>query len=323
MKYPRKRQETQKSALRGPWFENPRGWFIAGYGPFRRLSKASSDAQRVMLGTTRLIQLATLFREDASLEECVQWLQQINFQKLENKAGAEELESAVIELLNDGLLPDGVTVLRVDSQGLWVTGTQKEALPLEEMSDGYRTVAALVADMCRLIYGSRGELPIERRADGHVIVPCEGVVLIDEIDVHLHVSWQQRIGFWLKEHFPQVQFIVSTHSPFICQAADDSGLIRLPAPGEVRNAEIITGSLFRRIVNGGADDATLSELFGLEYTHSYQSELLRHRAAELEARRIRGTAPTGEQLELLDLLQQLPTPDVALLERLSAELKTQ
>jgi predicted ATP-binding protein involved in virulence len=155
---------------------------------------------------------------------------------------------------------------------------------------------------------------------GGITVPYEGVVLIDEIDVHLHVSWQQRIGFWLKRHFPNIQFIVTTHSPFICQAADAGGLIRLPAPGEVRPAEVITGGLFNRIVNGGADDATLSELFGLDYTHSYESELKRHRAAELEARAIRGEASQGEQLELLDLLRQLPVPDAGLVERLGHEL---
>ena len=51
-------------------------------------------------------------------------------------------------------------------------------------------------------------------------MPYEGVILIDEIDAHLHPAWQKRIGFWLKAHFPNIQFIVTTHSPFICQAAD-------------------------------------------------------------------------------------------------------
>jgi hypothetical protein len=260
-----------------------------------------------MLGTTRLVQLATLFREDASLEECVQWLQQVNFQKLEHKAGAAELESNVIALLNDGLLPDGVQVERVDSLGLWVTGQHTDPLPLEEMSDGYRTVAALVADICRLIYASLGELSIEENGDG-VSVPYEGVVLIDEIDVHLHVSWQQRIGFWLKEHFPAIQFIVSTHSPFICQAADANGLIRLPAPGEEAPARVITGSLFKRVVNGSADQATLSELFGLEFTHSEISERIRLRVAALEAKVISGDLSQPEQLELDTLLAEIPTP---------------
>ena len=46
-----------------------------------------------------------------------------------------------------------------------------------------------------------------------------GVVLIDEVDAHLHPTWQRRIGLWFREHFPKLQFIVSTHSPLICQAA--------------------------------------------------------------------------------------------------------
>src|SRR5438132_1106565 len=58
-----------------------------------------------------------------------------------------------------------------------------------------------------------------------------GVVLIDEVDSHLHPEWQRQIGFWLKRHFPKMQFIVTTHSPLICQAADVKGLFHLPAPG--------------------------------------------------------------------------------------------
>jgi predicted ATP-binding protein involved in virulence len=49
--------------------------------------------------------------------------------------------------------------------------------------------------------------------DGVPVISSPGVVIIDEIDAHLHVSWQKRIGGWLKTHFPNIQFIVTTHSP--------------------------------------------------------------------------------------------------------------
>ena len=47
-----------------------------------------------------------------------------------------------------------------------------------------------------------------------------GVAPIDEIDAHLHPAWQREIGFWLKQCFPKGQFIVTSHNPMICQAAD-------------------------------------------------------------------------------------------------------
>jgi len=55
----------------------------------------------------------------------------------------------------------------------------------------------------------------------------KGIVLIDEIDVYLHPTWQREIALWLKHHFPRVQFIVATHSSFIPQIADDNGLFTL------------------------------------------------------------------------------------------------
>ena len=47
----------------------------------------------------------------------------------------------------------------------------------------------------------------------------EGVVLIDEVDAHLHPTWQRDIGVRMCEVFPHMQFIVSSHSPLVAQAA--------------------------------------------------------------------------------------------------------
>ncbi len=133
-----------------------------------------------------------------------------------------------------------------------------------------------------------------------------GVVLIDEVDLHLHVSWQKGIGFWLKRHFPNIQFIVTTHSPFVCQAADPRGLIRLPAPGENRSAEHVSEALYNTVVNGGADDAVLTELFGLDTPYSGESERLRERVAQLEALLQSGKVSDKEREELKELRSRLP-----------------
>jgi len=282
--------------------------FLAAYGPYRRLIGQTEDAQRLMTGPEPIARVVSLFREDASLIESVGWLREIYLWRLENKPGAAELEKAVLALLNDGLLPDGVRVDKVDSDGLWVF--QRDVrLPLRELSDGYRTVAALVLDIVRHLHRTFGTFEIEQAADeagSFWRVLHSGVVLIDEVDNHLHVSWQQRIGFWLKRHFPNFQFIVTTHSPFICQAADPGGLIRLPAPGEERSVEHVSDSLFKTVVHGSLDEAVLTDLFGLESPFSEETDQLRDQVAKLEAMLQTGKATDADRQSLRELRSQLP-----------------
>ncbi|HEX8706028.1 MAG TPA: AAA family ATPase [Myxococcaceae bacterium] len=300
--------------FQGPWAFAPRGWFVAGYGPYRRLTGHALDAQRLMSGPAQIARLVSLFREDSALLGSVQWLRELHLRSLEQKKGAAELLKAVLRLLNDRLLPDGVQVERVDSDGLWVT-QRGVTLPLWDMSDGYRTVIALILDLAYQLHVAYDDLELEQEEDGTVWVPLPGVVLIDEIELHLHLSWQRRIGFWLKEHFPKIQFIVTTHSPFVCQAADPKGLIRLPAPGENRPAAHVSDELYKTVVNGTVDEAALTELFGLEHVHSDESERLRERVAELEAHVLEGAATPEEREELARLSARLPNTGSAMVDR--------
>lgn len=283
-------------------------YFLAGYGPYRRLIGSTEGAQSLMAGTGPVARIVTLFREDASLFESVTWLREIYLRRLEKGEPWLKLEDSVFALLNDGLLPNGAKVEKIDSEGLWVS-QQGARLPLTELSDGYRTTAALVMDMIRSLHQCFGELRIQKAKDEegrYLRVLHEGVVLIDEVDLHLHVSWQKRIGFWLKRHFPNIQFIVTTHSPFVCQAADPGGLIRLPAPGEDRPAEHVSEDLYNTVINGSLDEAVLTDLFGLETPYSEETEKLRERVAELEARLQSGEATPAEESEFDQLSARLP-----------------
>lgn len=220
-----------------PWQPDPIGWFCAAYGPFRRLAGGSAETQRLMSTPGPVARLASLFYEDASLTEGVHWLIDKHLRSLEGKEWAGELGRAAIRVLADGLLPGDYEVSEVDSDGLWVI-SRGHRFPLREMSDGYRSVAALVVDLIKQVHDCFGELHFEVR-DSLPVIAAPGVVIIDEVDAHLHVSWQRRIGTWLKAHFPNVQFIVTTHSPYICQAADPGGLIRLPGPGKDEPPQVV------------------------------------------------------------------------------------
>ena len=92
-------------------------------------------------------------------------------------------------------------------------------LPLENFSDGERNMIGMVADMA---YRAAILNPMFGEEAG-LLTP--GLVLIDEIGLHLHPEWQQTVVADLKQAFPKVQFIATSHSPFIIQSlnpAEDS-----------------------------------------------------------------------------------------------------
>ncbi|MBV1849047.1 ATP-binding protein [Catellatospora sp. NEAU-YM18] len=293
---------TRTPSSADPWEEDDLGLFFAAYGPFRRLTGGAVGAQR-LTASPKLARVATLFHEDASLAEGVSWLVEQHLRALEERPGAAELKDLVLSVLGDGLLPDGYQIHRIDSEGLWVSHGG-HPFPLREMSDGYRTVAALIVDLIRQLHSSVGTVPTEVR-DGRTVITASGVVIIDEVDAHLHVSWQQRIGVWLKQHFPGIQFIVTTHSPYICQAADPGGLIRLPGPDEQEPPRVVDQDLYERVVYGTGDDAVMSELFGLDQPYSERAARLRHELGDLEIRVLAGEASAEEVARYTRLQEQL------------------
>jgi energy-coupling factor transporter ATP-binding protein EcfA2 len=314
------RTKSASPAQRGPWADNPVGWFCAAYGPFRRMAGGSGDVQRLMLASGPVARQASLFHEDASLAEGVAWLIEQHLRALEGRPGARELKNAALSILGDGLLPDRYRVNDVDSEGLWVT-RDGQRFPLREMSDGFRTVASLVVDLLKQIHDTFGDEAFAGGEERVSPLQVPGVVIIDEIDAHLHVSWQRRIGPWLTAHFPRIQFIVTTHSPYICQSADLGGLIRLPGVDEDVPPEVVSPDLYERVVYGSGDDAVLSELFGLDTPYSERAERKRAELVALEMEILRGradAAAVARHQELKSLLTSSPT---ARLDEVSARLK--
>ena len=299
----------------------PSGWFYAGYGPFRHLGRGVSGgawkSRRSNLSKLSL-QVSSLFDESISLVDAVDWLVEQHLYDLEDRPGAGEFLRTMMALLGDGLLPDGFQISRVNSDGLWVSRGDTE-FPLREMSDGYRAVTALVVDIVRQMSGSYSILNLEYQGSVPTL-PYPGVVLIDEVDAHLHVSWQKVIGAWLKEHFPGIQFIVTTHSPYICQSADPGGLILLPGPGDPHPPHTIDQDLYERVIYGSGDDAILTDLFGVETPYSVKSEMLRQRLGELEIKVLDGAASDAEREEYRSLSSSLNSSLSARVDEIAARL---
>lgn len=109
---------------------------------------------------------------------------------------------------------DGCSDLRFDFEEgrVIVEFSDGHAIPFEHLSDGQRTMLGLFCDIAR-----RAAL-LNPHLGGDASAKTVGVVLIDELDLHLHPKWQRRIIEDLRRTFPKIQFICTTHSPFLIQS---------------------------------------------------------------------------------------------------------
>jgi energy-coupling factor transporter ATP-binding protein EcfA2 len=304
-----KTQQKYSTPDRTIWSLNANGWFSCGYGPFRRVFGASPEATRQMVAPTTE-RFVTMFQEAASLAEVDQWMRNLKHKELEDKNAEGKQLALVLELLRDDLMPNRITVDRVDSDGLWLKDRNGVQLAWGEMSDGYRAAAALLADIVRHLIGTYGlDGLTEKTAENKTVIKRSGVVLIDEVDAHLHPEWQREIGFWLKRHFPNIQFLVTTHSPIICQAADPNGLFVLPEPGSESKPSPLSDEDYRKVIASRPDTILLTPAFGLQNTRSPQAVEARARLAKLEAKKRSGSALTPDEEGLVQSLMPFVNPD--------------
>ncbi len=108
----------------------------------------------------------------------------------------------------------GELVVELENQG---------TICFSDLSDGYRNMLAIVADI------THRAARLNPQFGKDVAKEIYGVVLIDEIDLHLHPKWQRRVVDDLKTAFPKLQFIATTHSPFIIQSMQAGEVIDLSA----------------------------------------------------------------------------------------------
>ncbi len=128
-----------------------------------------------------------------------------------------------------------------------VTGLPPTRHHFSYMSDGLQSMINIVSEIAHRCIELNGYLGKE------AVVKTPGIVLIDEVDLYLHPHWQKHILQDLTKAFPKIQFIVSTHSPFIVQSLQEGQLISFD------NNAITTGEPFRE----GLEDITSSRM-GLE-----------------------------------------------------------
>ncbi len=154
--------------------------------------------------------VGSLFDYNAHLIHAETWIRRIQSAALCDSGGpAETFFDAVGKTLVAVL--NGVESLEVRSDQIWLQGPNVGEVPLAAMSDGYVTTAGWVIDL--IARWADRYTRAGGKLDDDFSKQMTGLVLVDEIDLHLHPLWQLEIVSSLRESFPRLSFLVTTHNP--------------------------------------------------------------------------------------------------------------
>ena len=183
----------------------------------------------------------------STIKRFTEWFKTITLSALQGNKSAKWKIEVINQAITNCL--EGCDEILFDVEnGLMVKRTKdgiKAKLPVSYLSDGQRNIIGMVADIAYrcVLLNPYLELKATKQS--------AGIVLIDELDLHLHPKWQRTIVSKLKETFPKIQFIATTHSPFIVQSLKKDELIPL------KENLIIDTDPFRKSIEDGAADYML------------------------------------------------------------------
>ncbi len=284
------------------WSGKP-GWFSTSFGPFRRFTGGDKEWSKVYYSNPSAAAHLSVFGEDVALTESLEWLSQMKFKSFEQNSEAINTLDALKKFINEGgLLPHTAQLTNVTSSGVFFTDGNGNEIDITQMSDGFRSLLSLIFELIRQLVKTYGEHGVFKNIKkGQMTINVPGVVLIDEIDAHLHPTWQTRIGQWFTKYFPNIQFIVTTHSPLVCRACENGSIWRLAAPGSEGESGEITGTYKKRLIYGNVLDAYGTEVFGENVSISETSDDKLNRLTELNHKSIEGETSDKEEQELSEL----------------------
>jgi energy-coupling factor transporter ATP-binding protein EcfA2 len=283
--------------------------YIAALCPLQEFPFFGYGASRRM-GDTSLSQededspFASLFSEDVKLLNAEEWLLQADYaaHAANNEVAvkrAEKRRDEIREVLLK-LLPEIEDIRFVPfTYRRFKPGVEVKTpygwVSLKDLSLGYKTLIAWMVDFASRMFDRYPESP------NPLAEPA--VVLVDEIDLHLHPKWQRTLMGYLSERFPNTQFIATAHSPLVVQAAQDANIVLLRREGD----HVVIENNVEAVRNWRVDQILTSDLFGLESARPPETDkLLAERTKILSKARL--TKKDREKLkELEEKIGSLPT----------------
>ncbi len=248
-------------------YKTNEAFFVVGYGATRRVERPENfdmgARMRVRFGRAQRVQ--SLFDDSYSLIPLTYWLPEL---KHTNRGHYNQ----VVDLLNTLLRPARYTFTGEIDKGDYLFERGGDHVPFLSMSDGYRAFIGWAAD---LLYHVSSGCP-----SGSALDQTRGIVMVDEIDLHLHPRWQMRVIETVARALPRMQFLFTSHSPLVASSLEWMNIITLKLAPKA-NRTIV--KRLRESIHGlDADQVLLTDFFGLKTTRApgkvSQLEELRRKA---------------------------------------------
>ena len=158
----------------------------------------------------------------SSARQMIAWIKRLALIEVQQGKSLNTLNGVYQAITN---CVEGATQARFDfdEDDIVLEFRNSDRFPLRLLSDGQRSMAATVADIAMRC--SQLNPHLNERS----LLSTPGIILIDEIDLHLHPRWQRGVVEQLSCTFPSIQFVATSHSPFIVQSMNQGGVINLDA----------------------------------------------------------------------------------------------
>lgn len=259
-----------------------RNYFVLGYGVSRRPPESGKRASGPLddsARSSRARALASMFSPDASLVSLQRWAMDLDYRR--GDAALAPIRAALNQLMR------GMNFSRIDKEsGQLMFNTVDGEVPLNQLSDGYQNMAAWCGDLLFRI--------TEAFPDRKDPLATRGVLLIDELDLHLHPVWRRQLVDFLSTLLPHFQFIATTHSALTAQQSGEGELFVIRREGPKQQPTLVPFVGEPRLMM--LHQLLMSPMFGLESMDSVAVESARNTARKLHTKtKTQGKALTSRE----------------------------
>lgn len=267
-----------------------RSYFVAGYGGSRRLNAGGMAVSKGQDQHPRARSVASLFSRDAALHPIEAWAMSLDYRR-------EDDGIDVVGKVLEEFLPE-MSFSRIDKESeALLFNTPDGEIPLNQLSDGYQNIAAWVGDLLFQI--------TETFEDYRDPLSARGMLIIDEVALHLHPKWQRRLLNFLDQKFPKMQLVVSTHSPTTAQQSPEGALHYITRDEGGLRITAFKGDPGKLLVH----QLLSTEAFGHASDESLEVETLKDRYRELYRKDSKDSSDEEELKRISDQIGQRPPDD--------------